>query len=87
MTERTPEQVAADNKLDDAIAEAARAYGVVPEDEIVTTWMVAGAAQGQDIDQTGYFQLYPGGTQPTHIAVGLLRMTEARLLEPAEDDG
>ena len=86
MPERTPEQVAANNRLEDAIAVAVRAYDLVPEDEIVTTWMIAGASQGQDDGRTGYFHLYPGGIQPTHVAVGLIRMTEHHLLNGDDDD-
>lgn len=84
--ERTPEQVSADNRLEDAIAVAVRAYDVVPEGDIVTTWMIAGASQGQDDRETGYFHIYAGGTQPTHVAVGLLRMTEHHLLNGVADD-
>ena len=86
MTERTPEQITADNRLEDAIAEAVRAYDVVDEGDIVTTWMIAGASQGPDDGQTGYFHLYANGVQPTHIAIGLMRMTEHHLLNGDEDD-
>ena len=48
MTERTSEPVAADNALEDAIAVAVRAYELIPDGDIVTTWFVAGASQGMD---------------------------------------
>ena len=84
--ERTPEQVAADNRLEDAIEEAARAYGVIHDDEIVTAWVVVGAAQGRDNGKSGYFHMVPSGTQPSHISVGLLKMTELHLLTRGEGD-
>lgn len=68
VTERTPEQVAADNALEDAIAAGIRAYDLTDEGSIVTTWAVLGASQGVDEGESSYFQLYPSGSQarPRH---------------------
>ena len=85
MTERTPAQVAADNALEDAIAAGIAAYYLVDEGSIVTTWAVLGASQGVDEGESSYFQLYPSGTQPVHVTVGLLRVAEKHLLHGGED--
>lgn len=86
MTERTAEQIAADNQLEDAIAAGVKAYDLADEGSIVTTWAILGASQGLDDGRTGYFQLYPNGVQPTHVTVGLLRMSEAQLLSGFDPD-
>ncbi len=86
MNARTPEQIAADNQLEDAIAAGVKAYDLADDGSIVTTWAVFGASQGLDDGRTGYFQLYPNGVQPTHITVGLLRMAESQLLHGCDDD-
>lgn len=86
MTERTPEQVAADNAIEDAISKVTAAYDLVDLENVVTAWMLVGAAQGADYGMTHYFHAYPSGNLPTHVAVGLLRMTEHQLLNPDADD-
>lgn len=80
VTDRTPAQVAADNALEDAIAAGIKAYDLVDEGSIVTTWAVLGASQGADDGEATYFQLYPSGVQPVHVTVGLMRVTERHLL-------
>jgi hypothetical protein len=86
VTERTPEQIAADNAIEDALALAVKAYELTEDGDVVTTWAILGASQGLDDARTGYFQLYPSGSQPTHITVGLLRMAEAQILHGYADD-
>lgn len=86
--ERTPEQVAADNALDEAIRRCADAYEVVADGEVVSSWVVAGAAQGADDDRSAYFTLSPGGTQPGFMAYGLLAFAADHLLHnEGADDG
>ncbi len=84
MSDRTPEQVAADNQLDEAIRAAAAAYGTVSDGEVITGWVVAGSSQGDDDHRSAYFTLLPGGVQPTHIAIGLLRCAERFILSDDE---
>lgn len=81
----TPEQRAANSALEQAVHEACRVYEITHDDEIVAGWVVAGCMVGMDAEETGYFTLHPNGTQPNHIAVGLLRCAEAHLLE-ADDE-
>lgn len=87
MTERTAEQIAADNKLEDAIAAAIKAYDLVDDGSVVTTWAIIGAAQGLDAGRTGYFQLFPSGVQPLYVTIGLLRLSEAELMRSGDEDG
>jgi hypothetical protein len=84
--ERTPEQVKADNLMDDAIAEAAKAYDLVPEGDVVTTWAVVGASIGLDAGRTNYFGVYPGGNLPPHVAVGLFEVAKNEVLSGSGDD-
>jgi hypothetical protein len=86
MKDRTPEEVAADNALDEAINRMAKAGELVADDEVVTAWVVVGAAQGPDYGRTSYFHAFPGGTLPSHTAVGLLRLAEQEILAHGEDD-
>ena len=83
--ELTPEQRAANDALEQAIHEACHAYDVVAQDELVVAWVVAGCTVGLDADKTGYFTLVPNGSQPNHIAVGLLRCAETHLLKVDEE--
>lgn len=71
MIERTPEQVAADNALDDAIRAACKAYGA---EELIGAWTVVVALV--DADDPGLeptMILEPNGHQPAWAAIGLLR--------------
>lgn len=83
---RTAEQVTADNALDAAVRRCATAYEVVGDGEVITGWVLAGAATDGDESQSNYFSLHPGGVQPTHIAVGLLRCAEANLLTGGDEE-
>lgn len=90
---RTPEQVAADNRLDSAIREVAAAYRLA-EGALVTTWVISAATSYFDAEGdecTGTVLLFPGGNLPTYIAVGLLETARVMLLHgerlpPAEGD-
>lgn len=86
VTERTPEQVTADNAFEDALRGMVRAYELVSADEVLTTWVLVGASQGLDEGRTNYFHTFPGGVLPTHIAVGLLRVAETQLLHGDDEE-
>lgn len=76
--QRSEEQATADSRLDEAVRECARAYGLIDDGEVITNWIVAGATDGDDDDHTAYFTLHPNGVQPGYIAIGLLTMAAAR---------
>jgi hypothetical protein len=88
MADRTPEQIAADNALTDAITECARAYGALDEEGwTVGDFVVCLEYQGYMEDTIGrhrYGYLLPGDFMPAHRVLGLLRQTEIDLTEDVE---
>lgn len=86
MTDRTPDEIRTDNALDQAIADAAHARGIVDDDQVITGWVVVLAAQGPDETIGRYGHLHPGGRQPMHSALGLLTLGTDLLLGGGHED-
>lgn len=84
---RTPEQIAADNALVDAITEVSRAYELMPpEGWTLGDFVVCVEYQGYADDTVGhekYGMLLPGDFMPSHRIIGLLQQTQ-RDLESGE---
>lgn len=70
--------------LEEAIRQHAIATDSLGPGEMITSWIVIGAATSADLlDQcsTSYFALYEGRDQmPQHVALGLLDVTRGHLL-------
>jgi hypothetical protein len=81
VSDRTAEQIAADNALDDAVRQCAEAYFLLADGEFVTTWVTVVALAGGQVDHEATVVLHPGGDQPAYAAIGLLRCGEADLLD------
>jgi hypothetical protein len=78
MSDRTPEQVKADEELDEAIRKASRAYGY---DGLITTWVVAAsyAVAYEDGEGSGVGLFFPRGVCPWAAAIGTVRMASLKL--------
>lgn len=77
---RTPEQVAADQKLTEAIENSLEAYGFAGGD-ILTDYMVISAQVAIDDDgdqSTAYCYLYRDSDLPYHRILGLLEIARIR---------
>lgn len=85
MDDRTPDQLAADNTLDNAILAAAHTWGVVSPGELITQWAVVLTATQPDEGRTTYGLLFPGGTMPSYMAVGLFRCAERLIVDQPDD--
>lgn len=72
----TPEQRAANARLDEVIREAMDVHGFLgPDDGVVTDWIVVIAQEGFEDNgdvKSGYTTLYSRGSMANHKAVGLL---------------
>jgi hypothetical protein len=88
--ERTPEQIAADNNLVDAIVQAAKAYGHLDEDGWTPgDFAVCVEYQGYAEHLGGrcrYGILLPGDSTPTHRVLGLLEQTRLDLIRRDENE-
>ena len=77
---RTPEQLAAQERLQAAIEEHVRAFRVGVSDDVEVTgdWMLVAAVVSLDLEDNerryAYHLGFSGGEQPEHIVYGLMRM-------------
>ena len=80
---RTPEQVAADDNLTEAIGTVMQAYaGAQPAAYVLTEYVVISAHHRYDDDGeplTAVSVVYRDGDVPTHRALGLIEFARARL--------
>lgn len=84
---RTPEQCAADARLDDAIQACAEQYGFMPPGANLVDYVVVLEAVGYDTDPDEYDEyrglLYRAGATRTTVAMGLLRLGERMVADEA----
>lgn len=76
MDERTPEQKFADNALEDALQEVAKAYDYISDGEIITSWIAVGSAVGFEAPSRTtdtFFIVTPNQHMSPYISIGLLR--------------
>jgi hypothetical protein len=63
----------AQDRLEAAVHDVAVETGCIEEGEIITSWVLVGSAvNGRAADETSYFRVYPNGTLPSHVVLGLL---------------
>lgn len=90
-SERSQEQIEADDNLTKAIDQSLRAYGF-ESDFILTDYMVIASQVKLDSDgdqNTAYSYLYRDSDLPLHSILGLLAVARARvtyLIESNDDD-
>lgn len=88
---RTPEQRAADSRLDDAIQACAEQYGFVPAGAQLVDYVVVLEAVRYDADPDEFDEfrglLYRAGATRTTVALGLLRLGERMVGDEALDQG
>lgn len=88
---RTPEQRAADSRLDDAIQACAEQYGFVPTGAQLVDYVVVLEAVRYDADPDEFDEfrglLYRAGATRTTVALGLLRLGERMVGDEALDQG
>lgn len=73
MRDRTPEQIAAEQQLEEALTACARAWD--GPGEMVTGWVVTATLTSGELlneDSTAYLRLTPTSGQPFHTSMGLL---------------
>jgi hypothetical protein len=77
VTDRTPEQVAADAALAEAVRAALVAGGHAPADAKLVTFMVVGEALSPEQDDDGryvarrFFRLHSGGSEQPDVTLAL----------------
>jgi len=85
--ERTAEQLASDNALDDLIKENCQLYGLLPADVMIIDWaIVIEAVSIHDEDTEHYIMNYRNGRMRTTTAIGMLERAKYRLLKIAALD-
>ena len=88
----TPEQKAANDKLEDAIQEVIKVYNLLADGSVVTDYMVVGEAMGfheDDRSSTQVFLAYRGGQIRNSVALGLFDLGYDQYkagMEPILDD-
>lgn len=80
LSDRTAEQIEADENLTRAIEQCVNAYGFA-DDYIITDYMVIAAQVRLDVDgdsETAYSYLYRDSDMPYHRILGLLEVARTR---------
>lgn len=70
----TPEQKAANEKLEEAVQAVVKAYELIPSDTVITDFMVVGESIGfhdNEDTSTGVFLAFRGGRIRNSVAIGL----------------
>lgn len=70
----TPEQKAANDKLEQAVQAVVKAYELIPSDAVITDFMVVGESIGfhdNEDTSTGVFLAFRGGRIRNSVAIGL----------------
>lgn len=88
----TPEQKAANEKLEEAIQGVVGAYNLIPGGAVVTDYMVVGESIGfheNEDTSTGVFLAFRGGRIRNSVAIGLFDLGYDHFkatMEPVEDE-
>jgi hypothetical protein len=88
----TPEQKAANEKLEEAIKEVVKAYSMISESAVITDYMVIGETIGFHADEdtsTGVFLAFRGGRIRNSVALGLFDLGYDHYkatMEPVDDE-
>jgi hypothetical protein len=85
----TPEEKAALERLDTAIADVMKAHGWADGTMVTTSWVVLVHDTGFDDDgskTSGYSRLYRNGEMDDHAVIGLLEVNKHRILNGHVDD-
>lgn len=81
---RTPEQIAADEALTEALANCARAYDLLPEGEVIMDYGCSVYVQSMEMidnHQDGYLTIFKDSNTPTHSALGLFKKGVKQVLD------
>lgn len=76
-SDRTPEQVAADDALTEAVLNAIEVHGLASPREVATNFVVLVSIVGVDDegdDYTGHIKIFRDGRMPVTEQIGLLRI-------------
>ncbi|MFF3443624.1 hypothetical protein [Streptosporangium sp. NPDC002721] len=76
----TVEQYEADARLRAAIQEFVAAFGLAPDHELISDYVVSGVAVSMNPDRAGETQMFtalPGGSLPHYKILGLLAQTRS----------
>lgn len=88
----TPEQKAANDKLEQAVQAVVKAYELIPSDAVITDFMVVGESIGfhdNEDTSTGVFLAFRGGRIRNSVAIGLFDLGYDHYkasMEPVIDD-
>lgn len=74
MSERTPEQIEADEALDKALLQAALAYGFMDSYDVLGDFVAIAAVNNASSGEVSYLALCTRGELPHHTTLGLLKV-------------
>lgn len=86
MSEKTQEQIEADEEFEHALSRVLMAYELVPEDMVIVDFLISVEAQSlTDSTHEDYAHTMRGGGMRTSVALGLCELARKAILGNCDD--